>query len=122
MANGNGLPPARALTLSLLLSVLVPFLTIIGGVWAAANWAATQETKLLQLNSRMVDAEIANRSNHVQDSRLGQIEYRLNWLDEEKNRDRNERKQIDRDIREALDKLNSIVIRLENNDPYRRRR
>jgi hypothetical protein len=70
----------------------------------------------------MVDVEIANRSDHVQDSRLGQIEYRLNWLDEEKNRDRNERKQIDRDIREALDKLNSIVIRLENNDPYRRRR
>jgi hypothetical protein len=121
MANtGDAVAPARTVTSPLLLSVFVPVLTMIGGVWAAAIWTSTQENKLARLEDRLTTLEKYDGASHS--SRLSQVEYRLNWMDEEKNRDRNERKQIDRDIREALDKLNSIVIRLEINDPYRRRR
>ena len=107
---------------SIIIPVFAPLAAILAGIWFAATWTVTQENKLLGLHNRILEVESVIKTDRTQDARIGQLEYRLNWMDEEKKNDRAERKQIDRDIREALEKLSNVVIRLEASDPYKRRR
>jgi len=118
------LPPSnRPFSLSrFLLSIFVPAVAVLGGIWGAAIWTSSQENRVGRVEDRVTAVEKKTDGTASNEARVGQLEYRLNWMDEEKNRDRNERRQIDRDIREALDRLNSVVIRLEANEPYKRRR
>jgi hypothetical protein len=106
---------------SIIIPVFAPLAAILAGIWYTATWTATQESKLLSLQSRILEIESVVKTDRTQDARIGQLEYRLNWMDEEKKNDRAERKQIDREIRESLERLNNVVIRLEASDPYKRR-
>jgi anti-sigma-K factor RskA len=65
------------------------------------------------LSARVTDIETIVKGDREQDDRIGKLEYRLGWMDDEKNRDRNERKQIDRDLLQSLERLNNAVTRLE---------
>lgn len=116
MANvGESAAPGRAIVFTQLLAVFVPILTIGGAIYFAGGWAGRIEERLTG-----IEAKTAGAAAH--EARIGQIEFRLNWLDAEKNRDREERKQLDREIKATLDRLNDIVIRLEANAPSNRRR
>lgn len=112
----------RTIIFSQVLPVFAPAAMILGAIWAASGWTTGIENKAGRIEDRVTVIEKKTEGSTAHETRIGQLEFRLNWMDEEKNRDRNERRQIDRDIREALDRLNNVVIRLEANDPYKRRR
>jgi HAMP domain-containing protein len=122
MRTPEGTPAQKSILLTQILAIFLPVLTIAGGIWAAAGWTTALDNKLSRVEDRLATLETKTSGATSMEARIGQLEYRLNWMDEEKNRDRNERRQIDRDIREALDRLNSVVIRLEANAPYKRQR
>jgi hypothetical protein len=114
MANGgNGVPPGRALTVSVLLSVFVPALTIGSGIYFAGGWAGRIEERLTAIENKTVIAA-------THETRISNLEFRLNWIDAAKKDER----ESDKEISGLLTKLHLAVTRLEAiiNDPYKRRR
>jgi hypothetical protein len=104
------------------LPIIAPLAMLLAGIWAGAVWSANQENKVSRIEERLAQIEARHAAEATIVGRVNQMEFRLNWMDEEKNRDRNERKQIDRDIRESLEKLNNAVTRLDAWNPSNRRR
>jgi hypothetical protein len=112
--NGGGPIPQRTIVLSNLIAIFVPIVTLAGGIWYASGWVGRIDERLSAIETQ------ASKANTFE-GRLGQVEFRLNWMDAEKNRDRDARNQVDRDIRASLDRLNTVVIRLEENAAFRRK-
>lgn len=112
----------RSVFLTVLVPIFIPTLTLVAAIWYAAIWTSGQENKTGRIEDRVTVVEKKTDGATAHETRINQLEFRLNWMDEEKNRDRNERKQIDRDIRESLEKLNNAVARLDAWNPANRRR
>lgn len=113
---------ARTVLLTIFIPVVAPLSVVLVAIWGAATWTNSQENKLVNLNSRVAILEAITHDDPLQNGRLDQLEYRLNWMDKEKNRDREETQRLNQEIRSSLERLNNAVIRLETLSTGRRSR
>lgn len=111
----------RTIILTILVPIFVPLMAVLTGIWYTAAWTATQEIRFKGVQDRVSDIENREKGGAAHEARIGQIEFRLNWMDNEKNEYNKERRQVDREIRESLEKLKDEISRLNSWNPNRRR-
>lgn len=104
----------RTVLLTILIPIFVPSSALLVALWQVSGWVTHVET-------RLAEVEKVTDRDRAQETRIGYLEQRLNWLDEEAKRNRSEGIQINRDIRDNLERLKDAVTRLESTYPLRRR-
>ena len=122
----SDVPPAvpmtfRTVFLTVLIPVFAPLTVLLLAIWGASSWIANQESKIANLTREIADIQRVTSRDQAQETRIGNLELRLNWLDEEAKRNRTEGIQVNKEIRDNLERLKDAVTRLESTFPLRRR-
>jgi len=112
-------PPAvpmtfRTVFLTVLIPVFAPLTVLLLAIWGASSWIANQEAKIATLTREISDIEKVTSRDASQEMRINNLEQRLNWLDEEAKRNRSEGIQVNKEIRDTLERLRDAVTRLES--------